>query len=27
MLTLNGVEEAIPVSRRRVAALKKVLNL
>ena len=27
LLTLNGVEEKIPVSRRRVSSLKKALNL
>ena len=27
LLTLNGVEEKIPVSRRRVSALKKALGL
>ena len=27
LLTLNGTEEKIPVSRRRVSALKKVLGL
>ena len=27
LLTLNGVEDKIPVSRRRVSALKKALGL
>ena len=27
LLTLNGVDEKIPVSRRRVSALKKALGL